>query len=362
MRDARTEYHQRLASLLWKVGDIRAIARTAGLDMGEINWEAPARTVWRDVLDLAIDSGRFPALHERIMQEITASEAQKELRHLRSRMAPGLANGGRPGGEWYSAPEPQQARLVGQHAMHAVFDRVDLRSHLHLMAYGLTALFVDGPARTGRSYTWHLVQHVAAALEHRAVLIDIKSRWGPPPAPPCTARELLSALVARLDMRLELPAASAVQPDTEPRLLVDKLIGAWPPPRIPPGGRFWIMIDGIDHTNVTRWTVELVERLVQAADNSEFPAPQPQFVLTGYRGGLAQLLAWAEEERIQAIDRQEVEQFFRDTACHLDQPADEAFLASLVDQVYEGLPVPADLEMLNRRAAALARRVLAGIG
>src|SRR5262249_8824169 len=131
---------------------------------------------------------------------------------------------------------------------------------------------------------------------------------------------------------------------------------------IPPGGRFWIMIDGIDHTNVTRWTVELVEQLVQAADNSEFPVTQPQFVLTGYRGGLPQLLASAEEERIQAIDRQEVEQFFRAAAAHLTQPADEAFVTSLVDQVYKGLPVPADLEMVNRRAAALARRVLAGIG
>jgi hypothetical protein len=369
---ARAEYHALVASLFWRSGDIQPIARSAALRMDMINWDDRAFSVWQDVLSQAVERDRFDALHASILAMVAALDARQKLAELRARMADALeapaatarfaSLAGAGPAEWYCAPQPHLARLVGPQRMRAVFDRVDLRSFLDSMDHGLTALFVNGQSGAGRSYSWQLLRHVAAARGHRSVWIDIKRRWGPPPAPPCTARGLMSVIVSLLEIPVDLGSTSTTQPDTEPRLLADKLIAAWPPPRTPAGGRFWIMIDGLDHGNVSPWAVDLVEQLLQAADDSEFPGIQPQFLVTGYDGTLEQVLVSAAGEQIQAIGRPDVEQFFRDTASHLGQPVDETFITSLVDRVYDGLSATPDLAALNRSSAELARNVLARAG
>ena len=357
---ARSAYHRLVASLFWDSLAIRDIAESAGLRMDMINWSTRAYSVWQDVLDEAARCNCFDTLHRAIKDKLGAQDVRQQLDELcalmaRSAAGPGQAN-------WYSAPLPQLARLVGPEGRRAVFDRVDLRSYLDSMDNGLTALFVDGQSGEGRSYSWQLLQHVAMARGHRSVWIDIKRRWGPAPAPACTARDLMSVIVAQLMIPLELSTTSTTQPDTEPRILADKLIGAWPPPRLPAGGRVWIMIDGLDYGNITTWAVELVEQLLSAADESEFPGIQPQFLVTGYSEPMAQAMISVAREQLQAIGRPDIEQFFRDTASHLGQPVDEAFIASLADRAYLGLPEAPDLTILNRNAADLARQVLARAG
>jgi hypothetical protein len=162
----------------------------------------------------------------------------------------------------------------------------------------------------------------------------------------------MGAIADQLGITVDLRASDQVQPDTWPRFLVGRLIGRLP--SLPDDGRRrWIVIDGVDRANVTPDAIGLVESLVSAAEKGRLN--HLQLIVTGYSGALiATPPAGTGVERIQAIERPEVERFFKDVGDDYGTKVEADYLASLMSKLYTGLGTTPDLGMLGIKAADLA--------
>lgn len=350
MNTPATRYAGLVAELFWRVSEAQGIANAAGIGNAGVSWGQTPFTMWSDIVSIARRRGSFPDLHANIISQFGQMGDHEELDQLAR-----LIEGPRRRAGSYRPADPYRARLVGEFTRRAVFNRFDLRSNCAKMTAGMPVLFIVGERLSGKSHSWYYVQHIADVEGHVAVLIDVADMWG---SAPCTAAELLGAIADQLGITVDLRASDQVQPDTWPRLLVGKLVGMLP--SLPDDGRRrWILIDGVDRTNVTPDAIGLVEALARAAEQRRLRGLQ--LIVTGYSGALvATPPADRGVEHIQPIDRPEVERFFKDVGDDYGKKVDPPFLSSLMNTLYTGLGTSPDLGMLGNKAADLALSVFGG--
>jgi len=302
------------------------------------------------MVNVAHRSGTFPKLHANVVAEFGQQGDHEALDVLAALIQnPGLLAGP------YQAADPYRARLVGQYSQRAVFNRFDLRLKCANMTEGMPVLFILGEHDMGKSHSWYYLQHIADAMGHLALLVDIEDRWG---SAECNATGLMGSIADQLKVTVDLKATDKIQPDTWPKILVERLVGALS--ELPDDGRRrWIVIDGVDRPNVTPDAVGLVESLATATEKGRLKTLQ--VIVTGYNGQfITNPLPGAGIERIQPIDRPEVERFFRDIGEDYGKTVDNDFLVSLMDKLYSDLGPEPDLALLGAKAAKLVLSVFGG--
>lgn len=348
MNDAARDYFKRVASLFWRPREVEDIVAESGIAPADVNWAQPSIEQWRDVVSLALRTGKFRDLHDVIAGRLVGvPEVGSRLDEL-SRLVLSEPYGG---SSWYhSVDPPWLARLVGPYAQRAVFDRRDLRSFCESMIHGMPVVFIVGEPRSGKSHSWHLIRHVAAEKRYEAILVDVAdaARY----SRHYTAISLIRDIADQLGVALDIP--NDTEGNSPPRCLLNKLFG-----RLPEDGkRRWLFIDGVDRPNVTESAQVLVGKLAEAVERTERQGIQ--LAVTGYAEPLTQNLPGAGFERIKPIGRPEIELFFRDTAAHLQVEVSDEIVGALMDRLYDGLGEQPDLGILSRKAAELARCVLGG--
>lgn len=255
--------------------------------------------------------------------------------------------GPRPEG---GSPDPFGAYLLKGRPF---LDRRVLRDHLRRLADGSAEiLVVSGPPGSGRSYSWELIVHVAAALETiRLVRVNVEpgldgGQFGP------------QALAERLgiyppDLGANVPAGASRTPGVIATWLVNEFAGS--------GEQWWIVLDGFEHRDLPRETRDLLDGMMVLVS-----APE-------HRGRLGLILLAYDESRIPEsvrpfvlveqlgpLTRDDVGSFFETYFRDAGQTITAADIDRLVDEILneaERDRSPADTSGIARVVALVVRKL-----
>jgi hypothetical protein len=249
---------------------------------------------------------------------------------------------------WYKPPpNPFETCIVRRDQ--AFVDRLELRQKLQQLipAEGWGSLVVKGDARSGRSFTFELINFVMGETpDARIVQIDLSD--APADIGP-------GDLLRRIALQLGLDP-SDIQPQQEqaPRWnaeLADWLIGKIENSEL----TCWVVIDAIDRTRPRDETMDLIWKLAKAAANR----PRLRVVLLACSEPAPDQVAALDEE-IRPIDRGMVEAFFTLFYKHngIDEP-DSRLVCKAADAAMKDVPDDGNdrLSVLQREVAKVARGI-----
>ena len=319
---------------------VEAYVQTAGLPMARFKWMLSMEDVWPDVLSVAADLGKLRVLVDAIAKDL-GDEAYPVFARLLAEPQP------TPG---MDADAYGINMLGGGRNRLAFIDRDDLRTYLRDLAQEDKdrVLVVTGPAQSGKSHTWHLIQHIGGCVVGiQPGLIDL-TRWTGQPAGPYDIMELVVNALALTDLP---PCEPHAHPDNQERKLL-----AWFTGRISRQPEpSWLVFDGVEHAHLTEAGTRLVNDIADAARNNQ--AGKLRVAL------LAGSPPSADEynmvhEAIQPVGVSELRRFFVGAARQAGEDIDAAALDALLDKLFDGVE-PADplcLAKIGPRAMRLAQQ------
>jgi hypothetical protein len=191
-------------------------------------------------------------------------------------------------------------------------------------------LVVNGPARSGKSYSIELIRYVTHWDDKFLVAaVDVKWQSSGQIGPD----ELLRGIALQLGFRLDNFPGQRSQSSRWVRELADWFNG-----EVRQSGKTcWIVLDGFDHPDIPMETLELIHRLMlQAIRGSE----NLRLILLQYsenqlppdvRGNVL-------TESISAVTRADLEEFFTNILAHSDTQYSPSDIAPLVDEMLAKVP------------------------
>ncbi|MGH3177206.1 MAG: hypothetical protein ACRDPF_25460 [Streptosporangiaceae bacterium] len=237
----------------------------------------------------------------------------------------------------------QVALLAGRRPL---IDRRELRTTLkEFLDYNLPAFVVRGESRTGKTYSFQLILHIAAAMRNVLVVhVDFSQ---------AATGDSAAALMARLRSRLGLPQPTDGDGDsTRTRSVldqVDQLVGTY---RFNDQLRRIIVIDGLNRTGLQGDVNQLAAMLITEVAHNQLP--RTQLVLTGYTGEVdpahGDLVA---KEDVLTITSTHIRSYFEGLVLGRALADDE-----LNDLVAEALRGEGDIQDLAQRVRDCALRLL----
>jgi hypothetical protein len=221
-----------------------------------------------------------------------------------------------------------------------------LRNHLRSLADGSAeVLVVSGPPRSGRSYSWELIVHVAAALGTiRLVRVNVEPGLDAAQLGPEALAERLGTYLPHLGANV--PAGAGRMPGVIATWLVNGVAGS--------GETVWIVLDGFEHRDLPAETRDLLDAMMVLVS-----APE-------YRGRLGLILLAYDESRIpesvrpfalvehlEPLTRADVSSFFE----IYFRDAGQAMTAAAIDQIVDEIVREAERDRSPADTASLARGV-----
>jgi hypothetical protein len=316
--------------------DVLADAYTDPAELKEL-W----RRAGRELADFPLSGGSARLLWVTIVHDLTAAELKSlvmmvhaQMPRVRERLDVVLdtvlpeVNGYRP-------PDRFSTRLVGPRSTLALLDRADLRSALREITaeqnpYPLVS--ITGASRSGKSYSRHLIRHVAddPACRRKFVVLDIDREW-----PEENQRGWIGArdFMNRLAWRLRL---AGWQDDEEQYTdtvrtaaeLASKFVrlADWDDHR-------WIFVDGLDRKDVLPEVHDVIGFLAGHLADGQL-GDGTRLIVTGHRGDFAPDVSdWMCEERLGPLDDSHLVEFFTEVARDFGSPLSEQDCAQLVAEV-----------------------------
>lgn len=314
--------------------DIVAVATDVGIDIRTVPLEGSALTIWKGILQDAIETGLLRPLLDAIGQQ--ADALAPRIEQLSEDDPPSAGN----------PIDPYDVRLAGPGSI-PIIDRVNLRSELRgfveeaRLERMRAVLTIRGIPQSGKSHSFELIKYIVGGRDDvRLIHIDFS-----PELYDGTATELMTALRTRLEMR---PADDVPPMSTSLRMarrLVDDFVSDF-------GGlerrRRMICIDSLNRADLEPSAGELIDFLTTQAVNLQLPLAQ--WVLIGYEGTVTpasrtvRMSMRTDETR--PILRKDVEGYFAGLASDLGQELPVRELREIVDSTMRGDP---ELEMLSER-------------
>lgn len=265
---------------------------------------------------------------------------------------------------WYREPdEPYTAYLVGRGGF---VDRASYRASLREMSdeYGEKILCIVGQPRSGKSFSWFLLNHIARHSDADAIKIDLQN-W-PDGATPAN---IVDHIASTLDMHAQVARSSGPHTGTERDLRPDIDVHAqatrqrmqlvrWLIGKLNARARrVWLFFDHVDADTVRPDTRELLHDLGLAADECEADL---RLILVGMAPDrLDESLRYsARQDWTGGVTRADVESFLIALGRHLgvELPPAEARLA--VDTIYAD-PAAEPMRRLPQNVRKLACRLFA---
>lgn len=320
----------------FKVDRIEVFAQSAGVNMAAIAWQNSAEDIWPELLTEASMAGRLRALVQLVADHPSSAAYRSLFERLLAAATP--AAGG---------IAPHLLPLVG-HGRRPFIDRDDLRSRVMDLLTGTSrVLVVNGPERSGKSYSWYLISHLADRLgSFTPYPVDLSSWAGPPAGPVDVMREIVSLL------RLTMPAYdSSAQEDTLARTLSTWFVGQIRPETKP----CWLVFDGLNASTTTDAALRLIESIAVAAERAA--AGELRVILIAHARPLPdEIDPYALRDTTAFLGEAHLRAFFSKVAEAAGQQVDEAGLDLLVGRLLGPGPPPNPLPArVLVDAGALAR-------
>ena len=324
---------------------VSALLGAAGLNPGDYPLDI-AKLTWTAAVPDAARRGRLSGLIARVIDE-DAAFGQELERQLQPFLAP---SGGQ--NVWYHDEDPYRSGFVGPRASRAVIDRAGLRSGLHELATDqYRILVVSGGARSGKSHSWVLIDHLRNAKKlagmHRFVRVTTHTWSGE-----VTGEDLACSLADKLGLNIEL-APSGELAEARIRKILDLLVGRYPQGD---GITRWIILDGLDRPGVQNSARDVAKRLITLVDEGELP--QTRLIVTGLDTLGLTIGYTVRVERIPMIDSTLMCSFLKGVAEHLNRDLEPEELDACVAEVL-GTGKPRDLREIE---AAVVRLVQSWAG
>ena len=218
---------------------------------------------------------------------------------------------------------------------------------------GARVLIVNGPASSGKSFTYHYILYVNSILQNlnfRIAWVDYKkqinNRFGP--------EELIRALIDQVepDWDRTLPELDAQQPARWLLELTQRLTEAV----IKNGTTWFIVLDNFDAPTVPRETLDLIQRIAAAA-TGEDPLggadDSLRLVLLGFNELIANFKNRVVTDKIGPVSRDDVKNYLVDYARYRrkENEVDPADFEKMVDSI-----LTADIDDHTNRTQLIAQR------
>ena len=233
----------------------------------------------------------------------------------------------------------------------AFLDRADLRRSLRELsaAQGSRTLVVNGASRSGKTYSLQLIAFLADRLGlYRVIPIDLREE-GADFGPKDLVTKLLNRMGRNSSVR-EIPEQQQQQAARWNRELCDWLLGEIRQTET----TWWIVVDGVDQVQVHPDTLDLIMKLVGAAETTESAL---RIVLLAFTQPLPpDLDPFVAREEIREIDRDIVEEFFTQFVVQAKIPAGEPEIEAAVDKVMS-LAAPDDPDRLLVLAGGVVQAI-----
>jgi hypothetical protein len=311
---------QMLTASVYESDKVRDYLQAAGMNPGFYNTNIAYRA-WAGAVPDAARDGQLQNLINRVVEDSPAFG-----RALESRLQPLLMP---LGGEaaWYRHDDPYACDFVGPRASRAVIDRAGLRRGLRELATDeYWILVVSGRARSGKSHSWVLIDHLRNAGKltgvHRFVRVTTHTWSGE-----VTGEDLAQSLIAKLGLNIGLTPSGELE-DARIRKLLDMLVGAYPQDD---GVTRWIILDGLDRPGVQNSARDVAKRLITLVDEGELP--KTRLIVTGLDPLGLTVAHTVRFEEIPSINKALLRSFFEDVAAHLGRTVAAEELDACVDEV-----------------------------
>ena len=249
---------------------------------------------------------------------------------------------------WYQSPNSFETCFV--RTDWPFVDRRSLRDGLSaLIAVDPPrTLVVRGPSGSGRTYSRHLVTHVAEREQHAVCPVDVTTL-----DPGFTAEEIARLIVYRVGRGQGIEYQPSGQ-STGARHNME--LANWLVSEVDQTARtWWLLLDGLDKVDVRPETLDFIVHLMTAA---EYSAPQLRVVLLGCGDVLPpELEELSFPEEIQGIQREMLEEFFRRFAEHMNIEVADEHIEQTVDKVLANAPAddPERLRAIHGAVRQVAR-------
>lgn len=329
---------RQLVKLLAQVYDseeaVRKVLDDSGIGCGYLPAPMQLQLLWHELAY---------SLHSARMLGVLLAVMAQDFPRLENRLAelsaddPAVAAG--------NPADTYQVRLLGP-GRRPLIDRADLRDNLRrFLDQRLPVLVVRGANRSGKSFSFELMKHVAGGLDDpRLIQVDFS-----PVASGSTATALMAMLCSRLGLR---DVTGGTRRTTRTRYageLVDDLVGAY---RFKDRAIRIIVIDGLNRADLDNDVHDLVVKLAVEVVNAQLP--RTQLVLTGYGGAFDRQLTYdLLTEDIAPITETHVRLFFE--GLELGRTLTRAELDDLVREAMAG---GGELEDLGDRVRRLSLPLL----
>lgn len=331
--------HDTLGAAFYAVPEIQDICRVLGLRLHDYVWTQSASVLWPSITRDCFDAGRLPALIDEIKTRKPATAAALD-RVLAAQNA---------GVTWYSEPDRHLSLLLGPGCARALLDRSELRAHLlDMVLQHYPVLAITGEPGTGKSYSRHLVQHIAADPELRCdfTVVDLEDD--------VYDRVDMTTFMTMLSTRLGLPGDYDVDLNTEhtrtARELVDVFVGRF---SALPRRLRWLFIDGLDRPHVPAGVHQVVARLAWEVEAGQLG--QTRLIVTGHPGDFApKVMEVLRHERLSGLTHAHVRGFFSGLAEHVGREVTDEDLTELVGLVLAESGDLSDLKLVGPAAARAA--------
>lgn len=334
-----------LSLVYYKTSQIEPLLDDAGLPKERLPLEGVAAAdLWPRACALAAAEGKLRRLVEIVRADAQAAAHRAALADFLAGPAP-------------ADDDPFAAHLVGPGSRRAFLDRRDLRDHLRDLANDVErVLVVTGPRWSGKTYTRHLIQHLADLRGFTPHYVDCREWTGPPAGP----REVMTLLA--LSLGWEPPDTdTTAQEETVGRFLV-----AWFNGRMRQEPRtHWVMFDHLDAGTLSPAGLRLVQDLAAAAHLRQ--AGTLRVVLSAFGGALPHDVdPYVLRDELPLFDLAELHRFFAklSAATGCEAPSAEEVDAIIAEALGDaGAPPPVDrVSRLIASVGRLGADMLAGRG
>jgi Effector-associated domain 1 len=322
---------------------IEVVLGVAGLNPGNYPLLTSAAVVWTQAVPDAARLGRLGALIDAASANRPAFAAAVEQAMAQALQPLATAAG------WYRNDDPYTSSFVGLRSARAVIDRRDLRVALRELAEDqYWVLVVHGTARSGKTHTWRLVDHLRTA--GRLVGVNRFARvtthdW----SDEVTGEALAQSLASRLSLTIDLNPSGELD-DARVRKFLDHLVGVYPNGD---GVTRWIILDGLDRPAVKEGARDLARGLIRLVEDGELP--QTRLIVTGLDPLGLQVGYAVRTEEIPAINRALLRAFLVDVAAHFARTPDDAELDECIAEVLGPGPGLRDLGEVERSVVELVK-------
>lgn len=330
--------HETLREAYYRMNDLIELYSSVGLRPNDFAWEGTARVLWPSITRDCAGAGKLEDLIV-LVRDARPATGPALTKVLAAQVS---------GGNWYRSAERHLSHLLGPGCGRAMLDRLDLRTHLRDLADGgFPVLSITGDPGSGKSYSRHLIQHIASdpLLNCDFRIIDVADEF----YDRVDSLGFMTALANRLGMTGDFAVDPHVEESRKVRELVDIFVGRYA--QLPSRLR-WIFIDGLDRPTVQSGVRIAVARLAKEVESGQLPATR--LIVTGHPGDFAPaVMEVLRHEQLGDVTPAHVHGFFKGVARHVGKEISEQHLSLLVHQVLEEAEL-ADLSLLGRTACKAA--------